>query len=123
MPGTISAFGLEITSEKRMAHRFEFLTWGYLGFGLSGEHEKEWMMRREALKVSQAMFPEYVGLRCIDGVVKLFDGQDVPERDVTPTVSMTVDNLEKYYPKVDGVWTPDLAAIAAIPVKASCTNV
>ncbi|PYS89063.1 MAG: hypothetical protein DMF62_08170 [Acidobacteria bacterium] len=93
------------------------------GFGLSGEHEKEWMMRREALKVSQAMFPEYVGLRCIDGVVKLFDGQDVPERDVTPTVSMTVDNLEKYYPKVDGVWTPDLAAIAAIPVKASCTKV
>ena len=93
------------------------------GFGLSGEHEKEWMMRREALKVSQAMFPEYVGLRCIDGVVKLFDGQDVPERDVTPTVSMTAENLEKYYPKVDGVWTPDFAAIAAIPVKASCTKV
>jgi len=93
------------------------------GFGLSGEHEKEWMMRREALKVSQAMFPEYVGLRCIDGVVKLFDGQDVPERDVTPTLSMTAENLEKYYPKVDGVWTPDFAAIAAIPVKASCTKV
>ncbi len=40
------------------------------GFGLSGEHEKDWLMRREALKVSQAMFPEYVGLRCIDGVGK-----------------------------------------------------
>jgi ABC-type sugar transport system substrate-binding protein len=93
------------------------------GFGLSGEHEKEWMMRREALKVSQAMFPEYVGLRCIDGVVKLFDGQDVAVRDVTPTVSMTADNLEKYYPKVDGVWTPDFAAIAAIPTKSNCTKV
>jgi ribose transport system substrate-binding protein len=93
------------------------------GFGLSGEHEKEWMMRREALKVSQAMFPEYVGLRCIDGVVKLFDGQDVRERDVTPTVSMTADNLDKFYPKKDGVWTPDFAAISAIKTKDQCTKV
>jgi ribose transport system substrate-binding protein len=93
------------------------------GFGLSGEHEKEWMMRREALKVSQAMFPEYVGLRCIDSIVKHFDGQRVPLRDVTPTVSMTADNLEKYYPKKDGVWTPDFAAIASIPTKSDCTKV
>ena len=93
------------------------------GFGLSGEHEKEWMTRREALKVSQAMFPEYVGLRCIDGVVKLFDGQEVSVRDVTPTISMTADNLEKYYPKVDGVWTPDFSAIASIATKSTCTKV
>jgi len=93
------------------------------GFGLSGEHEKQWMMRREALKVSQAMFPEYVGLRCIDGVVKIFDGQEVPERDVTPTVSMTADNLEIYYPKIDGVWTPDFNAIAAIPTNGKCTRI
>ncbi|HEV8592918.1 MAG TPA: sugar ABC transporter substrate-binding protein [Pyrinomonadaceae bacterium] len=93
------------------------------GFGLSGVHEKEWMMRREALKVSQAMFPEYVGLRCIDAVVRLFDGQPVSERDITPTVSMTVDNLEKFYPKKDGVWTPDFAAIAGIKTKGDCTKV
>jgi len=93
------------------------------GFGLSGEHEKEWLMRREALKVSQGMFPEYVGLRCIDGVVRLFAGQDVPVRDVTPTVSLTADNLEKFYPKRDGVWTPDFEAIAAIPRQSDCTKV
>lgn len=93
------------------------------GFGLSGEHEKDWMMRREALKVSAAMFPEYVGLRCMDGVIRLFDGQDVPVRDVTPTVPMTADTLEKYYPKKDGVWTPDFAAIAGIPTKGDCTKV
>lgn len=80
-------------------------------------------MSREALKVSQGMFPEYVGLRCMDGIVKLFDGQPVAKRDQTPTVSLTADNLEKYYPKVDGVWTPDFNAIAAIPVKGSCTKV
>jgi ribose transport system substrate-binding protein len=93
------------------------------GFGLSGTHEKDWMMRREALKVSQAMFPEYVGLKCIDAAVKLFDGQDVQIRDVIPTVSMTADKLENFYPKKDGVWTPDLVSIAAIPAKSDCTKV
>ena len=93
------------------------------GFGLSGVHEKDWMMRREALKVSQGMFPEYVGLRCMDGIIKLFDGQSVPVRDVTPTVSLTAENLEKFYPKKDGVWTPDFTAIAALPTADDCKRV
>jgi len=93
------------------------------GFGLAGEHEKEWLMRREALKVSAAMFPEYVGLRCLDAVIRLYDGQKVSVRDVVPTVPMTADTLEKYYPKKDGVWTPDFAAVAALPAKGDCTKV
>ena len=93
------------------------------GFGLSGEPEKEWLTRREALKVSQAMFPEYVGLKCVDAAVRLYDGQDVRTRDVIPTVSMTPELLEKYYPKIQGVWTPDLSVIAAIPAKGDCTKV
>lgn len=93
------------------------------GFGLAGEHEKDWLMCREALKVSQAMFPEYVGLRCIDDAVKLFDGQTVPVRDVIPTVPMTPELLEKFYPKKDGVWTPDFEAVAALVVKSDCTKV
>ena len=106
-----------------VAAGFDPNTVAVAGFGLSGETEKQWMMRREALKVSQAMFPEYVGLRCIDSIVKHFDGQSVPLRDVTPTVSMTADTLEKYYPKKDGVWTPDFTAIASIPTKSDCTKV
>ncbi|MDI1240702.1 MAG: sugar ABC transporter substrate-binding protein [bacterium] len=106
-----------------LAAGFDANTVTVAGFGLSGVHEKEWLMRREALKVSQGMFPEYVGLRCIDGVVKLFDEQPVEERDQTPTVSLTADNLEKFYPKVNGVWTPDFNAIAAIPIEGSCTKV
>jgi ribose transport system substrate-binding protein len=102
---------------------FDAATVTVAGFGLSGEPEKEWLMRREALKVSQAMFPEYVGLRCIDGVVRLFDGQSVPERDVVPTVSMTPELLEKYYPKRKGVWTPDFNEIAKIPARGDCTKV
>jgi ABC-type sugar transport system substrate-binding protein len=93
------------------------------GFGLAGEHEKEWLMRREALKVSAAMFPEYVGLRSLDAVIKLYDGQAVPVRDVVPTIPMTAEMLEKFYPKKDGIWTPDFAAIAALPAKGDCTKV
>jgi ribose transport system substrate-binding protein len=92
------------------------------GFGLAGEHEKEWLLERKALKVSAAMFPEYVGLRCIDGAIRLFDGQSVPVRDVVPTVPMTAEMLDNYYKKKDGVWTPDFKAIAAIPAKSDCTK-
>lgn len=93
------------------------------GFGLAGEHEKEWLMKREALKVSAAMFPEYVALRCVDGVIKLVNGMDVAVRDVIPTLPMTADLLSRYYPRIDGVWTPDFEAIAALPTKSDCTKV
>jgi hypothetical protein len=80
-------------------------------------------MRREALKVSAAMFPEYVGLRCIDNLVRAFDGQSTPLRDVTPTVAATPEVLERLYPKRSGAWTPDFEAIAALPAKGDCTRV
>lgn len=92
-------------------------------FGLAGNHEKDWLMRREALKVSAAMFPEYVGLRCLDDVIRLYDGQTAAVRDVIPTIPMTAEMLEKYYPKIEGVWTPNFAAIAALPSKGDCTRV
>ena len=93
------------------------------GFGLAGDHEKEWLMRREALKVSAAMFPEYVGLRCVDNLIKSYDGQQTPKRDVIPTVAATPELLEKLYPRKGGAWTPDFAAIAALSAKSDCTRV
>lgn len=93
------------------------------GFGLAGDHEKDWLMQREALKVSAGMFPEYVGLRCIDDVIKLLDGQTTPIHDVIPSVPLTADILERYYSKKEGSWTPDFAAIAALPLKSGCTRI
>lgn len=93
------------------------------GFGLAGNHEKEWLMKREALKVSAAMFPEYVALRCADNLIKLFNGMSTPARDVIPTVATTPELLEKLYPKKDGAWTPDFVAISALSVKSDCTRV
>lgn len=102
---------------------FDPATVAVAGFGLAGDHEKEWLTRREALKVSAAMFPEYVGLRCIDNLIKSYDGQQTPLRDVIPTVPTTPELLEKLYPVRGGAWTPDFAAIAALPVKDNCTRV
>jgi ribose transport system substrate-binding protein len=93
------------------------------GFGLAGDHEKAWLTRREALKVSAAMFPEYVALRCMDDLIKCYDGQQTRRRDVIPTVAATPEVLEKLYPIKGGAWTPDFAAIAALPVKDDCTRV
>jgi len=92
------------------------------GFGLAGDHEKDWLMRRKALKVSAAMFPEYVGLRCLDNLVKIYDGQKTPIRDVIPTVAATPELLERLYPKKGNAWTPDFAAIGALSGKSECTR-
>jgi len=75
------------------------------------------------LKVSAAMFPEYVGLRCVDNIVKAYDGQPTPKRDVIPTAAATPELLVRLYPKKEGAWTPDFEAIAALPAKSDCTRV
>ena len=36
---------------------------------------------------------------------------------------MTADVLEKFYPKKNGAWTPDLAVIAALTKQSDCTRV
>lgn len=92
------------------------------GFGLAGDHEKDWLMKGEALKVSAAMFPEYVGLRCIDDVMRLCNGAVTQVRDVIPTVPVTPEILSQFYRKIDGAWTPDFQAIAALPTQATCTK-
>lgn len=91
-------------------------------FGLAGATEKDLLMAGGALKVGAAMFPEYVAVRCVDGVMRLHRGEPVERRDVIPAIPVTAETLARYYAKIDGAWTPDLQAIAALPVKTSCTQ-
>ncbi len=91
-------------------------------FGLAGDGEKDLLMAGGALKVGAAMFPEYVAARCVDGVMRVHRGDEVGRRDVMPAIPMTADTLPKYYPKIEGAWTPDLRAIAAIPAPISCAQ-
>jgi ribose transport system substrate-binding protein len=91
-------------------------------FGLAGNSEKDLLTAGGPLKVGAAMFPEYVAVRCVDGVMQLHRGDDVNRRDVIPAIPVTADLLPKYYPKVGGVWTPDLRAVAALPGTVSCSR-
>jgi ribose transport system substrate-binding protein len=91
-------------------------------FGLAGNHEKDLLTARGPLKVGAAMFPEYVAARCVDNVMRIHAGHEVNRRDVIPAIPVTADILPKYYPKTDGVWTPDLQAVAALPTSISCVK-
>jgi ribose transport system substrate-binding protein len=91
-------------------------------FGLAGNNEKDLLTAGGPLKVGAAMFPEYVAVRCVDGVMQLHRGGKVHRRDVIPAIPVTADLLPKYYPKIGGVWTPDLQAVAVLPVAVSCTR-
>jgi ABC-type sugar transport system substrate-binding protein len=102
--------------------RFDPDTVSLAGFGLAGDAEKDWLTRGGALKVSAAMFPEYVAVNCVDAVMRIHKGDQVPVRDVMPTIPMTAEMLPRFYPRIDGAWTPDFKAISAIPVKGSCTR-
>lgn len=91
-------------------------------FGLAGNNEKDLLTAGGPLKVGAAMFPEYVAVRCVDGVMQLHRGDNVNRRDVIPAIPITADLLPKYYPKIGGVWTPDLQAVALLPTAVSCTR-
>ncbi len=91
-------------------------------FGIAGNSEKDLLMSQGPLKAGAAMFPEYVAVRCVDSVMRIYAGEPVPRRDVIPAIPVTAETLSKYYPKIDGVWTPDLESIAALTVTSACTQ-
>jgi ribose transport system substrate-binding protein len=71
-------------------------------------------------KVEAAMFPEAVGYECMNMAVKLFNGEQVPEHYVTPTMGLTVDTWNKYYSLEGEVRTISWAAVNAIPREQKC---
>jgi hypothetical protein len=61
--------------------------------------------------ISAARFPEYVAVNCVEAVMRIHKGDQVPVRNVMPTIPMTAEMLPRFYPQIDGVWTPDFKAI------------
>ncbi len=88
-----------------------------IGFGLEGMAGKNALMEGGPYKVSAAMLPEYVGLKCIDQAVKVFNNLPVKLHEVTPTLAITKDLLLVYYKQVEDQWIPNFSEIAKIPVE------
>lgn len=94
-----------------------------VGFGMAGDVDKDMLMADGPWKASVAMFPEWVGLRCVDQAIKVFNGQAVPPHDVSPTAVVTSGNVTDYFTKTGEGWVPNLKTVAAIIPEKQCTKV
>ena len=74
--------------------------------------------------VEAAMFPEGVGYTGMNLAVDLFNGVDVPEHKVTPTLALTVHNFAKYYDfdKAGQKRAINFENVANIPTETKCTK-
>jgi DeoR/GlpR family transcriptional regulator of sugar metabolism len=80
-------------------------------FGLEGEKLKNELMTDSYCKIGLAMFPEIVGLTCIEAAIAAYNRQLIPEKYVTPHVVLTAESLSEYYKKTGAGWELDWEAI------------
>lgn len=80
-------------------------------FGLEGDKLKNELMADSYCKIGLAMFPEIVGLTCIEAAIAAYNGQTIPEKYVTPHVVLTAETLSEYYKKTVSGWELDWDAI------------
>jgi DeoR/GlpR family transcriptional regulator of sugar metabolism len=80
-------------------------------FGLEGDKLKNELMANSYCKIGLAMFPEIVGLTCIEAAIAAYNHQAMPEKYVTPHVVLTAETLSEYYKKTASGWELDWDSI------------
>ena len=80
-------------------------------FGLEGDKLKNELMADSYCKIGLAMFPEIVGLTCIEAAISAYNQQPIPEKYITPHVVLTAETLPEYYKKTASGWELDWDAI------------
>ena len=89
-----------------------------VGFGCEGNACKDALLEGGPYQVSAAMFPEYQGRLLIDAAIAAYNGVELPEKIVAPSLPMTADILADYYPQNDdGEFEPNFDAIAGIEIE------
>ncbi len=74
-------------------------------FGLEGDTLKNELAEPDAYcKAGLAMFPEIVGLTCIEAAIAAFNEQQLPERYITPHVVLSSETLTDYYKRSASGW-------------------
>jgi ABC-type sugar transport system substrate-binding protein len=74
-------------------------------FGLEGETLKNSLIAPGSYcKAGLAMFPEIVGLTCIEAAIAAFNQQPQPENYITPHIVLTRETLPDYYRKTPSGW-------------------
>jgi DeoR/GlpR family transcriptional regulator of sugar metabolism len=86
---------LKIDSEKMMI----------ITFGLEGDTlRNEIMSPNSYCKAGLAMFPEIVGLTCLEAAILAYKRIDLPEKYTTPHIVLTAETLPKYYSHEGSQW-------------------
>jgi ABC-type sugar transport system substrate-binding protein len=89
-----------------------------VGFGCEGVACKNALLEGGPYKVSAAMFPEYQGRLLIDAAIAAYNGVELPEHLVAPSLPMTAEILADYYTQnEDGSFSPNFETIGAIPIE------
>jgi len=73
-------------------------------FGLEGDTLRDALMENSYCKIGLAMFPEIVGLACIDAAIGASLGNDLPDQYVTPHVVLTSKTLPEFYTRAPDGW-------------------
>jgi DeoR/GlpR family transcriptional regulator of sugar metabolism len=80
-------------------------------FGLEGDKLKNELMADSFCKIGLAMFPEIVGLTCIEAAIAAYNREPIPDKYVTPHVVLTAETLSECYKKGVSGWELDWNAI------------
>ncbi|MEZ4769251.1 MAG: DeoR family transcriptional regulator [Caldilineales bacterium] len=110
---TITGGAIQACRDLGVAHETMLI----LTFGLEGDTLIDELCREQYLKAGLAMFPEIVGLVCIEAAIAAFGGADIPPQLVTPHMVLTAGVLSQVYSKETGSWRldPDRARSALAP--------
>ncbi|RDG29496.1 sugar ABC transporter substrate-binding protein [Oceanispirochaeta sp. M1] len=82
-----------------------------IGFGFEGVVGQTALLSGSPYKASLAMFPNYVGVGCIDAAVKAAKGEALPEHYKTPTVAININNFDQFYNKDGEKYVIDFEAV------------
>ena len=82
-----------------------------IGFGFEGVVGQTALLSGSPYKASLAMFPNYVGVGCIDAAVKAIKGESLPSHYETPTVAINAKNFDQFYNKEGNSYVIDFEAV------------
>jgi len=74
-------------------------------FGLEGDTMKNEMMGADSYcKAGLAMFPEIVGMTCLEAAILAYNRISLSEKYITPHIVLTPESLPNYYNRIDNQW-------------------
>lgn len=83
-----------------------------VGFGCEGDACKDALQEGGPYKVSAGMFPEFQGSMLVRAAIAAYNGVELPEHLVMPSVPVTQDTLGDYYDSDNGDYQIRFDAVA-----------